>query len=186
MKKLLFIIGLSVMAFGAFAEKVPSVVVNKYNGGWTAILNLYNYVNYTPAEASPTGIAQLDCSGSGFTACRVPNCTALDVNNGNSVIHITDAGKLTAFQQAINDVIVQYETAVEQSIVSHANNNEKGVSVPTTYTKTIAIATGPGTGYGKKKDTYVVRGVVKSSTANTSTLEIYIEKVELSAMAGIN
>ena len=186
MKKLLLFIGLSVMTFGAFAEKVPSVVVNKYNGGWTAILNLYNYVNYTPAQASPSGVAQLDCSGSGFTACRVPNCTSLDVNDGNSVIHVTEAAKLTAFQQAINDVIVQYETALEQSTVSQTNSNEKGGSVPTIYTKTIAMATGSGAGNGKRKETYVVRGVVKSSSANTSTMEIYIEKVDLFAIAGSN
>lgn len=186
MKKLLLFIGLSVMTFGAFAEKVPSVVVNKYNGGWTAILNLYNYVSYTPAELSPTGVGQLDCSGGGFTPCRVPNCTSLDVNDGNTVIHVTEASKLTAFQQAINDVIVQHEIAVEQHIAAQAHGDAKGVSVPSTYTKTIAMATGPGAGNGKKKETYVVRGVVKSSTANTSTLEIYIEKVDLFTMAGSN
>lgn len=185
---MLLFIGLTVMAFGAFAEKVPSVVVNKYNGGWTAIFNLYNYVCFTPAESSPTGVGQLDCSGGGFTACRIPNCTSLDVNSGNSVLHITEAGKLASFQQAINDVIVQYETAVEQSLsASASNNSSKGLSVPTTYSKTIALSTGSSSSAsGKKKETYVVRGVVTESNATSSTMKIYIEKVDLFAVAGSN
>lgn len=174
------------MTFGAFAEKVPSVIVNKYNGGWTAILNLYNYVNYTPAQISPSGVAQLDCTGSGFTACRVPSCTSLNVNDGNTVIPITDAGKLTAFQQAINDVIVQYETAVEQSATAHANSSEKGVSVPSSYSKTIAMAANATTGNAKKQETYVVRGIVTKSNSTSSTLTIYIEKVNLNVMLGSN
>lgn len=186
MKKLLLFVGLTVMTFGAFAEKVPSVIVNKYNGGWTAILNLYNYVNYTPAQISPSGVAQLDCTGSGFTACRVPSCTSLNVNDGNTVIPITDAGKLTAFQQAINDVIVQYETAVEQSATAHANSSEKGVSVPSSYSKTIAMAANATTGNAKKQETYVVRGIVTKSNSTSSTLTIYIEKVNLNVMLGSN
>ena len=72
MKKILFLIGLSILTFGAFAEKVPTVIVNKSQGGFTAIFNLYNYVSYTPADVSANGIGHLDCSGSGFSACRIP------------------------------------------------------------------------------------------------------------------
>ena len=63
-------------SFDAFADKVPAVVVNKSQGGFTALLNLYNYVTYTPASLSSTGVGQLDCVGSGYTACRVPNCVS--------------------------------------------------------------------------------------------------------------
>ena len=173
------------MTFGAFAEKVPTVIVNKYNGGWTAILNLYNYVSYTPAELSPTGVGQLDCSGGGFTPCRIPNCTGMTVNNGNSVIHVTEASKLTAFQQAINDVIMQYENAVEQSS-SHSQSGEKGACIPTTYSKTISLSTGHGKNIAQKQETYIVRGVITASDANSSTMKIYIEKVDLFNIAGSN
>ena len=112
----------------------------------------------------------------------------MDVNSGNSVLHITEAGKLASFQQAINDVIVQYETAVEQSqSASASNNSSKGLSVPTTYSKTIALSTGSSSSAsGKKKETYVVRGVVTESNATSSTMKIYIEKVDLFAVAGSN
>ena len=185
MKKLVLFIGLTVLSFGAFAEKVPSVVVNKYNGGWTAILNLYNYVTYTPAELSPTGIGQLDCSGGGFSACRVPNCTHMTVNDGNVVVDVTDAAKLNAFREAVNNVIVQYETALEQqaNTADKQNSNSKTAVIPNVYTKTLAM---PNSANAKKTDTYVVRGVVTSSGANSSTMKIYIEKANLLPAVGSN
>lgn len=179
MKKILFLIGLSVLTFGAFATKVPSVIINKSQGGFTAIFNLYNYVSYSPAEVNSDGVGHLDCSGSGFSACRVPNCSALNVINGNVVSVETESGKLNSFKQAINDVIQQYETALEHNATAIASGTSaKGI--PTTYTKTIAIAVkGSGKLDKKKTETYVVRGVVTTSTANTSTMKIYIEKVNL-------
>lgn len=187
MKKLLLFIGLSVMTFGAFAGKVPSVVVNKFNGGWMALLNLYNYVTYTPAEVSPNGIGQLDCSGSGFTACRVPNCTSMNVNDGSMVSSITDVSKLNAFKTAINDVIVQYETALEQSqsCATH-NGNSKAPSVPTVYSKQIVLANNSNATNVNRQEHYVVRGVVKAMSSQSSTMEIYIEKVNLFSLSGSN
>ena len=185
MKKLLLFIGLTVLSFGAFAEKVPSVVVNKYNGSWTAILNLYNYVTYTPAEISATGISQLDCSGGGFTACRVPNCASLNVIDGNAFISVSDASKVNAFMTAVNDVISQYETAQAQSMDPAIKPNSiKGVSVPNVYTKTIAMANHSGGLNAQKTETYVVRGVVTASGTNSSTMNIYIEKVNLITPVG--
>lgn len=186
MKKLLLFIGLSVISFGAFAEKVPSVIVNKSQGGFTALFNLYNYVQYTPAELTATGVAQLDCMGSGFAPCRVPNCNSLNINNGSTVINITEASKLNAFMTAINDVINQYEVALEQSSsVTAKQNSVKGVSVPSTYTKTVAMANSSGP-QSNKMDTYVVRGVVTASTSNSSTMKIYIERVSLYPTLGSN
>jgi hypothetical protein len=180
MKKLVLFIGLTVLSFGAFAEKVPAVVVNKYNGGWTAILNLYNYVTYTPAELSPTGIGQLDCSGGGFTACRVPNCAHLTVNNGNAVTTLSESGKVNALKEAINNVIIQYETAQEQSMDPATKNTaNKASSVPSVYTKTIAFPNSAGSLNAKKTETYVVRGVVTASDANSSSMKIYIERTSL-------
>jgi len=180
MKKFLLIIGLSIFSFSVFAEKVPAVIVNKTQGGLTAILNLYNYVIYTPASLTSTGCAQLDCSGSGFSACRVPNCSSMPVNTGISVVNIDDAGILLSFKNAINDVILQYETALEQYNQAISTSGlPKGVSLPTVYTKTIAMAGSSGT-FGKKSkvDTYVIRGVVTANTSNSSTMKIYIEKVD--------
>ncbi|MBQ6156433.1 MAG: hypothetical protein IJK22_07505 [Bacteroidales bacterium] len=180
MKKLLLFIGLTVFTFSAFAEKVPAVVVTKSNGGWTAILNLYNYVSYTPADLSPTGVGQLECSGGGFTACRVPNCTHLTVNNGTAVSTVSESSKVNALQAAINNVIIQYEAAQEQNMDSAVKPNAgKGASIPSVYTKTIAFANNSGTSKANKTETYVVRGVVTASDANSSTMKIYIEKTNL-------
>jgi hypothetical protein len=187
MKKLLLFIGLSVISFGAFAEKVPTVVVNKSQGGFTALFNLYNYVQYTPAELTATGVAQLDCMGSGFAPCRVPNCNSLNINNGNTVTTITETSKLNAFMTAINDVINQYELALEQSANADVKTDaSKGVSVPSAYTKTVAMASNTGGPNGKKAETFVVRGVVTASNSNSSTMKIYIEKVNLYPTFGSN
>lgn len=181
---------MSVLSFATFAEKVPTVIVNKSNGGWTAILNLYNYVNYTPGDLTPTGVGQLDCCGAGFTACRLPNTGQAMVNVGNSVVTVTDANKLSAFKTAINDVIEQYENAQTQ-----ANNTATATvtsqplckKVPSSYTKTIAFQSEEkGNGAKKKGSTYVVRGVVTSSNDGNSTMKIYIEQVNLLSMLGGN
>lgn len=177
MKKFLLVIGLSVLSFATFAEKVPTVVVNKGQGGWTAILNMYNYVTYTPAELTPTGVGQLDCSGIGFTACRLPNCTSLNVNNGNVVYPETDNGKLNAFRTAINDVISQFEAAQEHATAEGSQGNVKGI--PSTYTKTLSFSSPSKGGPNKKSTTYVVRGVVTSSAGNSSTMKIYIEQANI-------
>ena len=179
MKKILFLIGLSILTFGAFAEKVPSVIVNKSKGGFSAIFNLYNYVSYTPAEVNSDGIGHLDCSGNGFSACRVPNCNALNTNNGNSVVVETESGKLNSFKQAINDVIQQYEVALENHAAAVAAGTHTK-AVPKIYTKTIATTSKSSGKLGKQKgETYVVRGVVNKQTDNTSTMTIYIEKTNL-------
>lgn len=186
MKKILLFIGLSIFSFGAFAEKVPSVTVNKQQGGLTAIVNLYNYVSYTPAELSPTGFAQLNCSGSGFTACRVPNCASITVNTLNGISNVTEASKIQAFVTAINNVISQYETALENSISTN-QIGEKGANVPTVYTKTLAFASSAsGIGKQKKTETYVVRGVVTANTGSSSTMKVYIEKVDFNNLTAGN
>jgi len=181
MKKILLFIGLSMFSFGAFADKVPAVVVNKSQGGFTALLNLYNYVTYTPASLSSTGVGQLDCVGSGYTACRVPNCVSFPVNDGTTVYTETNLSRVQSFTQCINDVLVQYEAAQAQQAHDMANGNSaKGASIPSSYSKTIAF---PGsTTQNHKKvamETYVVRGVVTSSNNSASTMKIYIEKVNL-------
>ena len=186
MKKILLFIGLSIFSLSLFAGKVPSVIVNKSNGGLTAIINMYNYVNYTPPELTTTGIGQLDCNGYGFISCRIPTCVSMPVNIGNAVVQINDAARLQAFQTAINDVLSQYETAQENySQNASANGQPKSGAIPSVYTKTIAMnASAAQMGKKSKVDTYVVRGVVTASTATTSTMKIYIEKVDLNMVFG--
>ena len=186
MKKILFLIGLSILTFGAFAEKVPTVIVNKSQGGFTAIFNLYNYVSYTPAEVSANGVGHLDCSGTGFSACRIPNCNALNVNDDNSVFVVRESSKINAFVIAMNDVIQQYETALENNAAAIASG-APAKAIPMTYTKTLAF-TNKGIGkHGKTQtETFVVRGVVKNSSKNTSTMTIYIEKTNFLPVVGGN
>jgi len=184
MKKFFLLIGLSVLSFATFAEKVPSVIVNKQQGGYTAILNMYNYVTYTPAELTSSGIAELDCRGSGFTFCRVPNCSPCPVNNGNSIEVASDPVLLDALKNAFNDVIIQYETAYEANVAASQSENVPK-SVPTVYTKTIAFNdASKGSKMHKRLDTYVIRGVVTNASNGNSTMKIYVEKVNLLSIAG--
>ena len=180
MKKLVLFIGLTVLAFGAFAEKVPSITVHKQQGGLSGFFNLYNYVHFTPGELTPSGVGRLDCSGPGLTACRVPTCTSLTVIDGSTTTTITEAGKVNALMSAVNNVISQYEAAQAQSMgPATKDDSSKGVSIPSVYTKTIALA-GNGGGLNTQKTvTYVVRGEVTASGPNSSTMKIYIEKVNL-------
>lgn len=180
MKKLVLFIGLTVLSFGAFAEKVPSIVVNKSEGGLTALLNMYKHVTFTPGELTSTGIGQLDCSGSGLSSCRVPTCTSMTVIDGSTITTVSDAGKVNAFMVAVNNVISQYETAQAQYMDAAAKSNgNKSVSVPSVYTKTIALASNAGGLNAQKTVTYVVRGEVTTSGPNSSTMNIYIEKVNM-------
>ncbi len=181
MKKLLLFIGIAVFSLSAYAEGVPTVIINKRYGGLTGIFNRYNHVQYTPADQSADGNAHLICEGTGLVACRVPNTTtSLTVMDGNTVTIITDAGRVTALETAINDIISQYEEAQEQNM-SSANkpNASKGNKVPSVYTKTLAFANSAGGKGHSKTDTYVVRGVVTDSDAVSSTMKIYIEKVNI-------
>lgn len=184
MKKFFLLIGLSVLSFVTFAEKVPAVIVNKQQGGYTALLNMYNYVTYTPAELSNTGAAVLDCRGSGFTFCRVPNCSPCPVNNGNAIEVASDPVLLNSFKNAFNDVIMQYETAIETNTAA-SQSEDVPKSVPTVYTKTIAVSNAAkGSGLKKLPNTYVVRGVVTNASGGNSTMKIYIEKVNILSIAG--
>ncbi len=184
MKKFFLLIGLSVLSFATFAEKVPSVIVNKQQGGFSAIINMYNYVTYTPAELTSSGIAELDCRGSGFTFCRVPNCSPCPVNNGNSIEVASDPVLLNSLKNAFNDVILQYETAYEASLSASQSNNVPK-SVPTVFTKTIALNNASkGSKPHQRVETYVVRGVVTNSKNGDSTMKIYVEKVNIFSIAG--
>ena len=91
-----------------------------------------------------------------------------------------------ALMAAINNVIIQYETAQEQSTDAASKPNaSKGAStsIPSVYTKTIAFPNSAGGQNAKKAETYVVRGVVTASDATSSSMKIYIEKVNLPSLS---
>lgn len=176
MKKFFLIFGLSVFSLAAFAEGIPSVSVNKSQGGWTAILNMYNYVSYTPAESSPDGIAQLNCSGNGFSFCRIPNCTSITVSDGSEMKEINDISKVNTLVSAINNVIDQL---AENNAETETNSARRTSTTQDVKTKKVAISN-PSAKNRAKCDTYVVKGVSSNNrSADTQTVKIYIDKVDL-------
>lgn len=178
MKKFFLIIGLSVFSLATFAEGIPSVSVNKSQGGWTAILNMYNYVSYTPAESSPDGIAQLNCSGNGFSFCRIPNCTSISVNDGSEMKEITDVSKVNTLISAVNSVI---DRLAENNSDTETEANTARRTSTSQYVKTKKVAfSNPSAKNRAKCDTYVVKGVSSNNrSADAQTVTIYIDKVDL-------
>ena len=99
--------------------------------------------------------------------------------SGMTVSVETESGKLNSFRQAINDVIQQYEVALENHAAAVAAGTHTK-AVPKIYTKTIATTSKSSGKLGKQKgEIYVVRGVVNKQTDNASTMTIYIEKTNL-------
>ena len=93
--------------------------------------------------------------------------------------HVAYIG-INAFMAAVNNVISQYEDAQAQYMEAAAKSDgSKGVSVPSVYTKTIAMASNAGGLNAQKTVTYVVRGEVTASGPHSSTMNIYIEKVNM-------
>ncbi|MDY6326028.1 MAG: hypothetical protein SPL47_01765 [Bacteroidales bacterium] len=178
MKKIFLFIGLSFFTLGAFAEGVPSVTVNKSQGGWSAIFNLYNYVTYTPAELTDNGVAQLNCQGSGFTWCRVPNCSTMPVNDGSMRIDVTEQTKIDMFTTAINDILGQIEND-ESANAGTDMGTRRADNKTSVYTKKLAVA-GQVTRGRVNYDTYVVKAVRKQDLNNgTETVDLFLDKVRL-------
>ncbi len=177
MKKIFLFIGLSILSFNIFAEGVPSVSVNKSQGGWTAILNLYNYVTFTPAELTDNGIAQLNCQGSGYSWCRVPNCSTMPASNGVSRIDVTEQAKVNMLANAINQILEQIENddnANATAISTHRVDNTRK-----TYTKKLAIKSSENRGR-VNCDSYVVKAVRNNNPRiGGETIDIFVDKVNL-------
>ncbi len=162
MKKLLLLASICLIGISAsFAEGDPALIVRKYNGGWWAWLNLYNVIEYTPSQNG--GPALLECSGKGFSFCRVPSsafsCTVGSTNNGSVGLTPQVNSRLA---DAVNQLIEQSE-----------NSSSKGVNSGTA-TKKIAVQSS-----SKKVDTYVVKGKWSYNQYGEGTVEIYIDKLNL-------
>ena len=161
MKKLLLLASICLIGISAsFAEGDPAVIVRKYNGGWWAWLNLYNKVEYTPSQNG--GPALLECSGKGFSFCRVPSAAfsfVLGSTNSNGSVNLTPQVN-TRIADAVNQLIEQSE-----------DKGSKGVCSGTA-TKKIAVQS-----TSKQTDSYVVKGKWSYNRYGEGTMNIYIDKV---------
>lgn len=139
MKKLFLFIGMIAFSFSLWATgELPTIIIEKKNGGEWAWLNLYNVITYTPAsEDNP--IARLDCSGAGFSSCRIPRANIYVP--GNATIN-SNPSLGAMFADAINQIIEASEKNVENGIVQGSQS------------KKIAVTNKRSTGF----DTYFVKG----------------------------
>jgi len=161
MKKLfvLLTLGLALFTFNANAniQQQPKIIVNKHDGGWSALLNLYNDVVYTPSDGADI-IGTLDCSGLGYSACRVPRVNALGPQlNGLQVPNAEIESKL---MDIVNELIAKSETMAE-------NGTLQG-----TASKTIAV-----TGATRSSSTtYAVKCDWQYRSNGDATLYIYLSQ----------
>lgn len=157
MKRIFLLFGTLFLACSVWATgDLPSIIIHKSNGGPWAFLNLYNDILYTPAQ-DDTHPATLDCTGSGYSSCRVPRNNALSFTSspiGNPTLS-------PMFADAINQII----EASEQ----HINN---GV-MRGTQSKKIAVN---GT---RGMETYVVKGNWEYNSRGGCTMYIYVTPIAL-------
>ncbi len=123
MKKLFIFATIFTMVFTLSARDYPGVTVRKHNGGVWAIFNLYNDIEYTPAEATG-GVAELECSGNGFSFCRVP-MLALGGND-----HRDDLADTRALVNAVNEIIENSESRSPSETRFEGNEHHVTVAVP--------------------------------------------------------
>lgn len=122
-------------------------------------MNLYNDIMYVPSE---DGIqpAMLECSGAGFSSCRVPRLTILHTNypvNPNNV----DLNGM--FADAINEIIAKSE-----------ENGQRGALQGST-SKKIAVRSSTRGGM----DTYFIQGAWKYNARGEGYLKIYISQSDI-------
>lgn len=160
MKKLFLLFSICLLGSTIFAKEQPAVIVHKSNGGFWAWLNLYNDILYTPSSDELTP-ATLDCTGAGFSACRVPH--TFNTIGANSTITYRNDIVDGVLANAINELI-------ERSEVEGAKGNLSGNA-----SKTIAIPNGSKGSY----DTYMVKGNWQYSKSGEATMYIYINENDL-------
>ena len=163
MKKLLLIATVCMLSLSLYAEnEKPFVIIHKSNGGWWAWLNLYNEIVYTPSvdEFTP---AMLDCTGAGFSACRVPKQNLFSTNNPYARIPSgIDLSPLIC--DAINEIIAKSEETGARGIRQGSAS------------KQIAVR---NNSRGGSLDTYVVKGVWSYNAYGEGTMKIYLDKSDL-------
>lgn len=125
MRKLFIFVCLISMVLGMTAREYPEVIVRKHNGGFWAIFNLYNDIVYTPADGEG-GLAELDCSGNGFSFCRVP---MLATGNHSSREDLAESRAIT---NAVNEIINHSEQMTPEQTRLSNNRHSVTVAVPRT------------------------------------------------------
>ncbi|MBP5205590.1 MAG: hypothetical protein J6Z44_02225 [Bacteroidales bacterium] len=135
MKRIFLLFAACLMAFSLSAKKQPYVIVHKSNGGYLAWLNLYDDINYTPSN-DETVPATLDCSGAGWSFCRVPHVSMGEFRAiSDSRVNIEAANN--ASTSAINQIIEYSERnsrdgachGSKSITVSIPSNNRSGDSI---------------------------------------------------------
>ena len=167
MKKLfvLLTLGIALLSFTAQATgRYPDIVVNKHDGGWSALLNLYNEVVYTPSEVD--GIAgTLECSGLGYSACRAPRINALGARmNTLQVPNTAIEGKL---MDAVNELIANSETAVQRGTMRGSSS------------KTIAVNTSASGATRGATKTFTVRCEWQYQSNGDAVIYIYFDNTNI-------
>ena len=108
MKRFFLFLATFAMVFSLSAKQQPFVIVHKSNGGYLAWLNLYNDITYTPSS-DETVPATLDCSGAGWSFCRVPHVSMGEFRSISSTTANVVAAN-DAFANTINEIIAFSET----------------------------------------------------------------------------
>ena len=125
MKRFLIFVSLISLVMGMTAREYPNVIVRKHNGGFWAIFNLYNDIVYTPADGEG-GFAELDCSGNGFSFCRVP---MLATGGGSGREDIAEQRAIT---NAVNEILEYSENLSPSQTLLANNSHVVTVSLPAT------------------------------------------------------
>jgi len=156
MKKIFLLMSALVMAFSLSAKKLPNVIVHKSNGGWLAWLNLYDEINYTPGsdESAP---ATLDCSGAGWSFCRVPYVSLGELRSISNT-NVNTMAANNAFCNAINQIIEYSENRSRDGL----NQGSKSI--------TVSIPSNSRS----SNVTFAVKGEWQYNSYGEGTLKIYI------------
>ncbi|MBQ6070409.1 MAG: hypothetical protein IKQ75_00530 [Bacteroidales bacterium] len=158
MKRVLLLFGAMFLACSVWATgELPTIIIHKSNGGPWAFLNLYNDILYTPAQDEEHP-ATLDCTGSGYSSCRVPRNNALSLCSQGA---IGNPNLSPMFADVINQII-------EISEREASNGCTRG-----SQSKKIAIQAGRGT------ETYAVKGSWQYDSRGGCTMYIYVTPLSL-------
>lgn len=160
MKKIFLLLSMITMFFATMAKETPYVIVHKSNGGFWAWLNLYNDILYTPS-ADETQPATLECTGAGFSFCRVPRADVFATNSLNQMLSYAEQN---AIADAINNLIEESENMGSRGIMSGQKS------------RTVAITNSSN---AKGCQTYFVKGVWEYSNSGEGTMRIYVNKSNL-------
>lgn len=170
MKKIFLLLGMVSLVFGLMAKEVPNVIVHKSDGGHQAVLNLYNDIKYTPSTTEGVP-ATLDCSGKGWSYCRVPvNALGITANTSinTSARREGTTAETKAFVDAINSIIENSEKLLESGTLSGSQSI------------TVAI---PSNSRTSKYTTYYVKGQWSYNKEGNGVLKFFITQSPLTGRA---